>query len=307
MKLIYKVAGHCFSVVMQDGAMADAFEGLMGNYAPFLLDADAPVQDGTSSLPGNLFEIFSLQVCADVAPGNFAVDTVQEDEGQKIVCGRMSTGQSVYQFSLGDRPMGTLVCLPDCRSAILYVNMLSPKFALDNSLMIMYALSTADKATALFHGAVVSRDNRAYMFLGKSGTGKSTHARLWLKYVENTELVNDDNPVVRYLPDGIWIYGSPWSGKTPCYRNVAYPLGGAVLLSQAPYNKIRRLRGIEAYAALVPSISGKRWDKRLADGIHDMENRMAMNLPMYFLECLPDQAAAELCFKRIAGTDGDLD
>ncbi len=83
------------------------------------------------------------------------------------------------------------------------------------------------------------------MFLGPSGTGKSTHASLWLENVEGTELVNDDNPVVRILDDGsIKVYGSPWSGKTPCYLNVNYPLGGIVNLIQASHNKISRLGGI---------------------------------------------------------------
>ena len=134
------------------------------------------------------------------------------------------------------------------------------------------------------------------MFLGPSGTGKSTHARLWLKHIDGTELVNDDNPVVR---QGV-VYGSPWSGKTPCYRNVSYTLGGIVVLSQAPYNKIEQLGGIGAYAALMSSISGMRWDARIADGLHQSENDLATNVPIWHLDCLPDEAAATLCHKTIA-------
>ena len=71
------------------------------------------------------------------------------------------------------------------------------------------------------------------------------------------------------------------------------------MLSQAPYNKIHRLSGIYAYVALVPSISGKRWDQRIADGLHDTENALAMNIPIWHLECLPDEAAAQLCHQTI--------
>ena len=139
------------------------------------------------------------------------------------------------------------------------------------------------------------------MFLGPSGTGKSTHAGLWLKHIEGSALVNDDNPVVRIGGDGsIFVYGSPWSGKTPCYRNVCHPLGAVVVLSQAAYNKAQRLRGIYAYAALMGSISGKRWDKRIADGRHRTENMVASNVPIWQLECLPDEAAARLCNGTIA-------
>ena len=72
-----------------------------------------------------------------------------------------------------------------------------------------------------------------------------------------------------------------------------------MLLSQAPYNKIRRLKGIEAYASLVPSISGKRWDQHVADGLHQTENALAMTTPVFHLECLPDEEAAKVCQEAV--------
>jgi serine kinase of HPr protein (carbohydrate metabolism regulator) len=166
---------------------------------------------------------------------------------------------------------------------------------LNSALMIMFTLATAGKGTLLFHAAVVSQEGKGYLFLGPSGTGKSTHAQLWLKHIDGTELVNDDNPVVR---DGV-VYGSPWSGKTPCYRNVSVPIGGIVMLSQAPYNKIRRLKGIEAYVAVVESVGSKVWDNRIAEGQHQTENDLASTIPMWHLECLPDEEAARLCHDTI--------
>ena len=80
---------------------------------------------------------------------------------------------------------------------------------------------------------------------------------------------------------------------------MSLPIGGIVQLSQAPYNKIRRLRSIEAYAALVPSISGKRWERRVADGLHETEDTLAGRVPVWYLECLPDEAAARLCQETI--------
>jgi hypothetical protein len=173
--------------------------------------------------------------------------------------------------------------------------------AIDNALMVLFALATANKGTVLFHAAVVSHKGKGYMFLGPSGTGKSTHARLWLNYIEGTSLMNDDNPVVRIGDDGLAVvYGSPWSGKTPCYRNVSYPIGAIVQLSQAPHNAIRPLRPLQAYAALMPSISGKRWDKRIAEGLHETENMLAGQVDMWHLECLPDEDAARTCYQAVA-------
>lgn len=119
---------------------------------------------------------------------------------------------------------------------------------------------------------------------------------MWLRRFSNADLLNDDNPVVRLEEDGVWVYGTPWSGKTPCYKNSRVPLAGIVNLSQAPQNKIRPIKGIEAYMALVVSISGMRWDKKVADGLHATENRLAQEVKMFHLECLPDENAAEVCY-----------
>ena len=225
---------------------------------------------------------------------DFIMEINQEDEGQSIKAGHIGE-RPCFQFLLQEQLKAVLLCNADYSRGELY-SVDYNLFGINNALMVMYALATSDKHTALFHSSVVSYKGRAYMFLGKSGTGKSTHSSLWLKYIEGTELVNDDNPVVRYLDDGsIYVYGSPWSGKTPCYRNVSYPLGAIVDLSQAPKNVIRRFRPIEAYAALIASISGKRWDSKLAEGLHETENLLATNASVWHLDCLPDEEAAQLC------------
>ena len=280
----YEVGGHVFSV-----SGGEEFLALMENYAPFHCDTD--VTDGERA--------FSLTIGGSEVP-LYSEELRQEEEGQEIVCGKTADGKAVFEFRWWNEIAGWLVCSPDYREGRLLTTGRYTKMAVDNALMVLYALATAASGTVLFHAAVVSHEGKGYMFLGPSGTGKSTHARLWLKYIDGTALVNDDNPVVRLAADGLpVVYGSPWSGKTPCYRNVSYPLGGIVLLSQAPYNKIHRLGGIHAYASLVASISGKRWDSRVADGLHATENALASTVPVWNLECLPDEEAAKLCHAQI--------
>ena len=279
----YKVADVVFAVTASDNDL-----DLMKNYEPFVFP-----EGKQESL------VFQLTV----KEGDAIVYTEemrQDDEGQEIICGKTSDGSPVFEFIWANETAGWLQCPQDYSQATLVVTGRYRKLAIDNALMILFALATAGQGVALFHSSTVSFGDKAYMFLGVSGTGKSTHSSLWLKYIEGTELLNDDNPVVRVAEDGTaTVYGSPWSGKTPCYRNLSYPLGGIVLLSQAPYNKIKRLNGIHAYVALVPSISGKRWDKRIADGLHQTENALAMNVPVWHLDCLPDEAAAQLCHNTI--------
>ena len=283
-EIYYKVAEHVFALEMGGN------ENVMLNlrqYDPFVTDPTENV-------------LFRIQICSEPLETNgFELEWKQEDEGQHILAGHLGE-KPCYQFFLHNRLMSVMVCSTDYKRAEVFAERNNP-FGINNALMVMYALATSDKHTALFHSSVVSYKGRAYMFLGKSGTGKSTHSSLWLKYIEGTELVNDDNPVVRYLDDGsIYVYGSPWSGKTPCYRNVSYPLGAIVDLSQAPKNVIRRFRPIEAYAALIASISGKRWDSKLAEGLHETENLLATNASVWHLDCLPDEEAAVLCCGSIA-------
>ena len=300
---LYEVAGHVFSVGsnLPESAGVDLF-ALIDNYEPFA------VQSGDGDAPES--PLFSLSVEHSTPLPGFIEETRQEDEGQEILCGHDDAGSSMFNFRLRGADVGTLLCSPGYAQARLVVpsisNQNSVKFAVNNSLMVLYALATANLGTALFHSATVGYRGKGYMFLGQSGTGKSTHARLWLRYNEGSALLNDDNPVVRFFapesPAGVAravVYGSPWSGKTPCYKNESLPLGGIVLLSQAPFNKIERLRGVKAYAALVPSISGKRWERLIADGLHYTENALASNVPLWYLECLPDEGAARLCRETI--------
>jgi len=281
----YKVANHVF--VVSDERTA-ASEGLMSdNYTPFKV-AQQPSP------------AFTLHIVDRVDDTGFTQELHQDDDGSEIIVGTVSH-LPCFKFLLFGEQAGVMLANADYTEGWLhFVSETESSFALDNALMVMYALSTATKMTALFHSSVVSCDGRAYMFLGKSGTGKSTHSRLWLQHIAGTELMNDDNPVVR-IEDGMaTVFGSPWSGKTPCYRNVSMPLGAIVQLSQAPYNKIRPLKSIQAYAALVPSISGKRWDKRIAEGLHQTENWLAQYANVYHLECLPDADAARVCQQEIS-------
>ena len=277
-ELYYKVAEHVFVLKTDEH---DNLPGGLRQYEPFLTEC-------TDELS------FSVEVVDELPVTAFHEELRQEDEGQAIVAGHLDGGEAYFEFWLGKKLCSTMVASKDYHEAKVCVKE-NWSFGVNNAMMVMYALATANSQTALFHSSVVSYQGKAYMFLGHSGTGKSTHSSLWLKYIEGTELVNDDNPVVRIMDGVARVYGSPWSGKTPCYRNVVYPVGAIVKLDQAPYNEIQRQKGIMAYAAIVPSISGKRWDKQLAEGLHETENLLAQMVPVWHLDCLPDEAAARLC------------
>ena len=114
-------------------------------------------------------------------------------------------------------------------------------------------------------------------------------------------MLNDDNPVMRVMDDGeVRVFGSPWSGKTPCYHNVDVPVGAIVNLHQAKKNTIRRLSLVEAYAAMYVSFSGYRFIKEMADGLHATNEKVVSSVPCFALDCLPNAEAAWLCHKTVA-------
>jgi hypothetical protein len=147
----------------------------------------------------------------------------------------------------------------------------------------------------MVHASVIKYKGYGYVFLGKSGTGKSTHSGLWLKHIEGAELLNDDNPVIRVADGNVFVYGTPWSGKTACYKNECVQLGGIVRLSQAPYNKINRLAPLMAYTSFMPSCSCMRWDPRATDTLHKSVEKVISAIRCWHLECLPDEEAARIC------------
>ena len=160
---------------------------------------------------------------------------------------------------------------------------------------------TLNNAVAV-HSSSIECGGRGVLFLGESGTGKSTHTRLWRENIEGARLLNDDSPIVRVVNDDIRVYGSPWSGKTPCYMAENHPVAALCRLSQAPENRIKRLHTIAAIAALLPSTPPQfAHDAELQDAILATLSIIIMRVPIYHLECLPNAAAAELSHKTILG------
>ena len=198
-----------------------------------------------------------------------------------------------------------LVCDADFTRGHLHVveDCQDVRFCIDNGLMLMYAFRTASLMTLEMHAAVVVRrgdEAKGYLFLGHSGTGKSTHARQWLAAFEDAWLLNDDNPILRVMDNGeVRVYGSPWSGKTPCYKNESAPVGGIIKLSQAPENKIQTISLPQAYAYMLSSASGLKMEQTMADNMFETIKHIITHIPCYHLACLPNEEAAKVCWAGV--------
>ncbi|MBR6306513.1 MAG: hypothetical protein IKR38_07050 [Bacteroidales bacterium] len=169
----------------------------------------------------------------------------------------------------------------------------------NTSLMIQFTFTSAFRDTVLLHASVTRHKGMANLFFGVSGTGKSTHSRLWHQYVPDSDLMNDDNPVIRIIDGKAVVFGTPWSGKTLCYRNVQAPIRALVRLEQSPENKMDRLHSLQAYASVLAACSSIRWKHSVMDAIVPTVEKLAMTVPCFRLQCRPDQEAVELCKNTI--------
>lgn len=168
------------------------------------------------------------------------------------------------------------------------------------ALWVGYGLMTLRSNTLAIHSSCIVCQNKAILFLGESGTGKSTHTQLWEKYINGSQLLNDDSPIIRIEEGKVWVYGCAWSGKTPCYKNERYELAGCVRLSQAPYNRIEKLTILEAYGAIHPSCAPEfAYDSNLYDYVSSTIGDILKRVPCYHLACLPNKEAALLSYQTL--------
>lgn len=163
-----------------------------------------------------------------------------------------------------------------------------------------------------FHGACIEYGGRAYIFTAYSGTGKSTHIRLWGRYLgPDVRIVNGDKPIIDlHDVDDIAAYGSPWCGKEGWQRNVRVPLGGICILhraqpssageSTAPRNTIRRATTDESIEDLINRIYLTD-DPAQAAKATELLDRLISHVPVYVLTCDMSEDAVRTSFEGLTG------
>ena len=157
-----------------------------------------------------------------------------------------------------------------------------------------------DRDTLLFHGSTVAVDGKGYLFAAKSGTGKSTHTRLWREHFGNRAvMVNDDKPFLKIQPDGIWACGSPWSGKHGLDTNITVPLMGICILERGPKNRIRPMNAADAMPRLLHE-GYCPLDPRKQDTFHALVTRLADAVPLWHMACNKEIEAAEIAFNAMS-------
>ena len=148
-----------------------------------------------------------------------------------------------------------------------------------------------DRDVLLLHGSAIAADGRGYLFAARSGTGKSTHTRLWM--------VNDDKPFVSVEAAGVFLWGAPWSGKHGLHTNIRVPLTGICLLERGAENRIRPAAPDELLPILESQALIPRGEEKLPRFRRLLEE-LTRRVPLWRMQCTRDAEAAVLAWQTMA-------
>lgn len=152
----------------------------------------------------------------------------------------------------------------------------------------------------LIHGSAIAADGKGYLFLARSGTGKSTHTRLWQQLLgHRAVMINDDKPFLRFRDEDILLCGAPWSGKHGLDANISVPLAGICLLERGLENRIHPLPAADA----LPMLEKQAWQSPDPAGqalTKTLILRLCRQVPTWHLTCNKDLQAAQVAFAAMS-------
>lgn len=297
--MIFEVAGHRFVLALNQDLIS------RGWFKPF-----EPFQTGDKTVES----LFSLSIDTGLPPSLPQGPPLFPDDSAKefpLMETYHTENGDIYKMAVthDDKQIFYLQTNHDYTQSTFYLNL--PKnaddlyyhkalFEWNIAARMLYSINTAPYNTISIHASAVEMEGEAYLFLGLSGAGKSTHSELWLQHCKDTQLINDDNPVIRLNSDNQpVVYGSPWSGKTPCYKNINYPLGGMAQIIKGPQNLSRPFRTIDAYRMVWKSSATHHWIPRIGNGLYFTCEKIITQVPMIQLQCTISEEAVKVCQKAL--------
>lgn len=152
----------------------------------------------------------------------------------------------------------------------------------------------------LFHGSVIAVDGEGYLFTAKSGTGKSTHTRLWRELLgSRTVMVNDDKPFLEISGGGVFAHGSAWMGKHGLGGKMAVPLKAICILERGTENQICRISPKEAVFMLLQQSSRPQNSQNLPKYL-ELVDKISASVAFYRMQCNMELEAAEIAYRAMS-------
>ena len=151
----------------------------------------------------------------------------------------------------------------------------------------------------MLHCAAIEYKGKAYIFTAPSGTGKSTHIRLWKKLLgDEVKIINGDKPIVRAYNDKVVVYGTPWRGKEGYGCNTSAPLGGVFLLGRGEVNSVEKATVHEAVKTLLTQMYTTK-NKDDMQKLLAIIEKIIVTAPVFKLKCNMDISAAQTALSAV--------
>lgn len=172
------------------------------------------------------------------------------------------------------------------------------KYDLFHALRLPFLYLAQKHNMVALHSVSVLYEDKAWLFSGSSGTGKSTHATLWKEYLE-VPTINGDLNLLAYKDDRFVIHGIPWCGTSEIFDTKTYELGGIILLKQAPRDYIKELTADERILLISQRLISPNWTKELFDINMSYVEKMVNHILCCRLYCTKEQSALDVIKKYI--------
>lgn len=257
----------------------------------------------------NLNIIFKSKEFIEVPKGNIL------DDKLNIKWISKPAGQNGYYFYTTEGDFGTILALVDVdtdwqNAKLTYCDFRNKRLEESYSMQtwvyahvmmgVIFRYNLIHFNGLVIHSSTLKYKGKGIMFSAPSGTGKSTHVKLWQKYIgDDVTVLNDDTPAVRIIDHKPYVFGTPWSGSSFIHTNDSAPLEAIVLLEQAQENSIRRISNHEAITKLMPRVFLPYFDQNMMSKTITVFEQIISLVPVYVLQCRPDEEAVELVYKCV--------
>ena len=160
------------------------------------------------------------------------------------------------------------------------------------------AAALLERDILLVHGSAVACEGRACLFTAPSGTGKTTHSRLWLSQIPGSHVLNGDKPLLRVEKDRVLACGTPWQGKEGFGLNEILPLSAVCLLERDSVNRIEAVSLHDALPALIAQTNLPDEPQALRRTL-ELIGRIGGLTRLYRLGCNMEPEAARVSFHAL--------
>lgn len=170
-----------------------------------------------------------------------------------------------------------------------------------NYTMNLFARGLVDQGAFCFHASALAVDGEVILISADSGTGKSTHARLWKEYMTEHQIenLNDDKPVIRNREGEYVAYGTPWCGKHRIQKNACAPVKAVVFLKRGKENEIRKISMQDAVTLVLKQVLAEKGNPQGLIKVLDLLDSFLRKIPVYELQCNISEEAVRLVYDTI--------